>query len=57
MSMARIYISAQNLYTWTNYSGYDPEVGSFNQNVLMTGVDFGRYPASRMFCLGVKFKF
>jgi TonB-linked SusC/RagA family outer membrane protein len=57
MSMARIYISAQNLYTWTNYSGYDPEVGSFNQNVLMAGVDFGRYPASKMFSLGVKFKF
>ena len=57
MSMVRVYVSAQNLYTWTTYSGYDPEVGSFNQNVLMTGVDFGRYPASKMFSLGIKVKF
>ena len=57
MSMARIYIAAQNLYTWTTYSGYDPEIGSFNQNVLMTGVDHGRYPASKMLSLGIKVKF
>lgn len=57
MNKARIYISAQNLFTFTNYTGYDPEVGSINQNVLQTGVDFGRYPVSRMFTGGVNLQF
>ena len=30
LSKLRIYFTAQNLYTLTNYSGYDPEIGSFN---------------------------
>ncbi len=41
----RIYATAQNLYTWTNYSGLDPEVGN-------RGVDGGQYPVSRVFTLG-----
>ena len=39
----RIYLSAQNLYTLTNYSGIDPEVSIFN-SVLTPGVDFSAYP-------------
>jgi hypothetical protein len=50
-------VAAQNLHTFTEYSGYDPEVGSLNQNVLQTGVDFGRYPVSRMFTGGINFQF
>jgi TonB-linked SusC/RagA family outer membrane protein len=57
VSSARIYVAAQNLHTFTEYSGYDPEVGSLNQNVLQTGVDFGRYPVSRMFTGGINFQF
>jgi TonB-dependent starch-binding outer membrane protein SusC len=57
MSRARIFIAAQNLFTFTKYTGYDPEVGSINQNVLQTGVDFGRYPVSRMFTGGVNIQF
>ena len=53
----RIYVSAQNLFTITKYSGYDPEIGSFNQNVLLTGVDNGRYPSPRTFNFGVNLDF
>lgn len=41
----RFYVSATNLLTITNYSGYDPEVGG--------GVDYGNYPQSRTFTFGV----
>lgn len=57
MSRTRIYITAQNLFTFTKYSGYDPEIGSRNSNALQTGVDFGRYPVSRMFTAGFNFQF
>ncbi len=53
----RIYVSAQNLHTWTNYSGYDPEVGSFNQSPLVNGVDNGRYPISRSVTFGLNMNF
>jgi len=42
----RLYATAQNLATWTNYSGLDPEVGN-------RGLDGGQYPISRVFTLGV----
>lgn len=45
----RIYLSANNLLTITRYSGYDPEVGG--------GVDYGNYPQSRTFMIGVNFTF
>ncbi|GHA41875.1 SusC/RagA family TonB-linked outer membrane protein [Salinimicrobium marinum] len=49
----KIYGSIQNLWTFTNYSGYDPEVGTYNQNALLMGVDNGRYPSPRTFTLGL----
>lgn len=49
----RVYAKVQNLYTFTKYSGYDPEVGSFNQDALLTGVDNGRFPLPRTFMLGL----
>lgn len=45
----RFYLSSSNLFTVTKYSGYDPEVGG--------GVDFGNYPQSRTFMLGVNINF
>lgn len=53
----RIYLSAQNVYTWTDFSGYDPEIGSFNQNPLVNGVENGRYPISRSYTLGLNVNF
>ncbi len=52
LSSAKVYVSGQNLLTFTEYSGYDPEVGSFNQNPLINGVDNGRYPAARSLTVG-----
>lgn len=57
ISRLRLYGSAQNLYTFTNYSGYDPEIGSFNQNVLLSGIDNGRYPIARTFLVGLNLEF
>jgi TonB-dependent starch-binding outer membrane protein SusC len=52
---ARIYFSAQNLLTITQYSGYDPEVGSRFNNNLTNGIDFGQFPQARTLMLGVQF--
>jgi len=57
LSRMRIYGSVQNLYTLTNYRGYDPEVGSYNQNQLLTGIDNGRYPTPRTYSVGVNVEF
>ena len=48
-----IYVSAQNLLTFTNYSGYDPEVNTFSGNDLKQGVDNGAYPSVKTFTLGL----
>ncbi|MBN1117183.1 MAG: TonB-dependent receptor [Bacteroidales bacterium] len=49
----RMYVNIQNLYTFTKYSGYDPEVGSMNQNMLLSSIDDGRYPSQRLFTFGI----
>lgn len=49
----RIYCNIQNLHTFYKYKGYDPEIGSYNQNVLLRGVDYARYPSQRMFTFGL----
>jgi len=53
----RVYGNVQNVHTFTKYSGYDPEIGSFNQNPLQQNVDMGRYPTPRVFILGVDVDF
>ena len=57
MSSFRAYVSGQNLVTLTGYNGYDPEIGSFNQNPLINGVDNGRYPTARAFTFGINANF
>lgn len=52
----RIYLSANNLITLTNYRGYDPEIGSAG-GALSAGVDYGFYPQARSFMGGFNFKF
>lgn len=51
-----ISISAQNLYTWTNYSGMDPEV-SVRGSALTPGFDYSAYPRSRSVVFGIKASF
>jgi TonB-linked SusC/RagA family outer membrane protein len=53
----RLYINCQNLYTFTKYSGYDPEIGAFNQNARVQNVDMGRYPTPRMVTFGLDVDF
>ncbi len=52
----RVYFAAQNLFTITNYSGYDPEV-SIRNNALTPGLDFSAYPRARQFSFGVHLGF
>jgi TonB-dependent starch-binding outer membrane protein SusC len=48
----RLYVSVQNLHTFTKYSGYDPEIGAFNNNIRLMNVDAGHYPNPRTFTVG-----
>jgi hypothetical protein len=54
--MLRFYFTANNLYTFTNYSGYDPEV-SVRSNPLTPGLDYSAYPKSRTFIFGINAAF
>ena len=56
MSKAQIYVSLQNLYTFTNYSGLDPEVSTFH-TALTPGFDYSAYPRARVYQLGLKLGF
>ena len=53
----KLYVNAQNVYTFTDYSGYDPEIGAFNQDPLLQNVDMGRYPSPRLFTFGIDVAF
>ena len=52
----RVYVAAQNLYTWTNYSGYDPEV-SVRNSALTPGFDYSAYPRARTITFGINTTF
>lgn len=53
----RVYCNIQNAFTITGYDGYDPEIGSYNQNVKLTGIDFARYPSQRIYTFGLNVNF
>tara|TARA_R110000868_G_scaffold21163_1_gene88243 strand:- start:895 stop:3870 length:2976 start_codon:yes stop_codon:yes gene_type:complete len=53
----RLYISAQNLITITDYSGLDPEVNNGGQDDRLAGVDIGALPTSKTVTLGLNLKF
>ncbi len=54
----RFYVQAQNLYTFTGYTGLDPEVGSSGgAEGWASGIDLGLYPPSRTFLVGASIKF
>lgn len=59
ISNARIFVSAQNLFTITNYSGTDPEVNSeiSRTGVAPLGVDYLSYPKARTFSMGINVSF
>lgn len=49
---AQIYVSAQNFFTTTKYTGFDPEVSEYATSVLAQGIDFGTYPQTRQITVG-----
>jgi len=57
LSAARIYISANNLFTITDYTGFDPEVNTFGNSNKQIGVDNLVYPTARSFLVGVQVTF
>lgn len=57
LGSARIYATAENLYTFTDYSGFDPEVNAFGGSNTEQGIDFGTYPQTRSFILGLNISF
>lgn len=63
LSQLRLYVAAQNLFTFTAYHGLDPEVGFGgsdgigNQTGWMSGMDYGSYPVARTVLVGVNVKF
>ena len=59
---ARIYVNVQNLYTFTNYTGYNPDVNTtegdpYISSSLTPGIDYGTYPLSRTITFGLNLGF
>lgn len=52
LNSLRVYVSAQNLYTWDNYSGSNPDVSTYH-SALTPGFDFSSYPLARTLTIGL----
>jgi len=52
-----IYVTGQNLLTFTKYSGFDPEVNAFGNSATELGIDYGTYPQARTFIVGLNVEF
>ena len=50
---ARVYVAGQNLWTWTNYTGFDPENQNLGTGVPILGVDYLNQPQPRVFMVGI----
>ena len=57
ISRLRVYVTANNLYVFTHYSGYDPEVNTRRATPATPGVDYSAYPRSRNYLFGVNLTF
>ncbi|MDR1341782.1 MAG: TonB-dependent receptor [Prevotellaceae bacterium] len=57
IKQAKVYVNLQNVYTITGYSGFDPEIGAFNQSALLQNVDMGHYPVPRVYTVGLTIGF
>ncbi|WP_018626215.1 SusC/RagA family TonB-linked outer membrane protein [Niabella aurantiaca] len=57
LSACRLYVSAQNLYTWTKYEGFDPEVSKFGSSALRPAFDYSVYPYARTITFGLNVSF
>lgn len=57
ISRLQPYFTANNLITWTDYSGMDPEVNQFGNSGAIQGIDWGTYPQSKSFVFGLNVEF
>lgn len=58
MTNLRVFVTGQNLFTFTKYSGSDPEIGQISStNYLSRGVDIGTYPQAKTFTAGINITF
>lgn len=53
----KVYATGENLFTFTKYKGYDPEVNAFGGSNTALGVDYGTYPQTRNLILGLNVTF
>lgn len=57
LKTCRVYVTGQNLFTFTSYSGMDPEIGYGGGSGWAQGIDLGYYPSARTILFGVNLKF
>jgi len=57
LTNVRLYASVTNLFTFTDYPGYDPDINSYSENASRQGVDLGAYPSSKTFLGGINVTF
>jgi TonB-linked SusC/RagA family outer membrane protein len=57
VSNLRFYVTGYNVWKWTNYSGFDPEVSTRRKTALTPGVDYSAYPRSRQIVFGLNLNF
>jgi hypothetical protein len=55
MSSLRVYFKVDNLYTFTEFTGYSPEIGT--NDVLSMGIDYGGYPVTAIYSFGINLNF
>lgn len=57
MDNVRVHVAAQNLFTWTDYSGYDPDVSVGRYGALTPKLDYSAYPQSTLIMGGIDLTF
>jgi len=57
MSTLKVYATGENIFTITDYSGFDPEVNAFGGSNTVRGIDFGTYPQTRNLIFGINATF
>ena len=57
ISAIRVSLGVNNLYTFTKYTGFDPEINSYGDNPALFGVDLGGFPNSRTYSFVIKCNF
>ena len=54
MARVELEVAGRNLHTWTDYSGYDPEINMFGTSTVARGTDFAVYPSPRTVSFGIR---